>query len=176
MRPPLLPAEILRRVIKLSRLNGWSVVIIAGACALGSLAFGDFPGALVGLLVTLGGAMEVRGCRMLQGSDARGMRWLVRSQLVVLAAIWAYALWCLGSYNDQALRSGLTPKMRTTVGELGFTVDEILPLARQLDRILYGSVMAAALIYQGGMVLHYHRRARAVETALAPPPATSQNG
>ena len=168
MRPPLLPEEILHRVIKLSRLNGWSVAIFAGLCAAGSLAFGDFLGASVGLLVTLGGAMEVRGCRMLRRDDAGGMRWLVRSQLVVLAVICAYAISRLLSYDDQVVRQAMTPQMRASLRELGFTMEDILPLARQFNRILYGSVMAAALIYQGGMALHYLRRTPAVERALSP--------
>ena len=88
MQPPPRPEDVLHRVIKLSRLNGWSVAIFAGVCAVGSLAFGDLLGASVGLLVTFGGALEVRGHRMLKRNDAGGMRWLVRSQLVVLAVIW----------------------------------------------------------------------------------------
>ncbi len=174
MRPPLLPERVLRRVIRLSCLNGWSVVILAGGCALGSLGFGDFTGAAVGLLVTLGGAMEVRGCRMLKGNDARGMRWLTRSQLVVLAVIWAYAISCLLPYNDQIVREAFTPKMRTSLGEFGITLEDILPLARLFNRILYGGVMAVTLIFQGGMALYYNHRTPAVEAALAPPRSTRQ--
>jgi hypothetical protein len=168
MQPPLLPEEILHRVIKLSRLNGWSVAVFAGVCAVGSLAFGDLFGASVGLLVTFGGALEVRGYRMLKRNDAGGMRWLVRSQLVVLAVIWAYAISRLLSFNDQMVRETFSPQMRTSLDELGLTLEDILPLARHFIDVLYGSVLAAALIYQGGLALYYRRRTPAVEEALIP--------
>ena len=166
MRPPLLPAEILRRVIQRARLNGWSVVIFAGLCALGSLVFRDFLGASVGLLVTLGGTLEVRGYRMLKRHDAGGMRWLVGSQFVVLVVIWAYGISRLSGNNDQMVRTVFTLGMRRSLGELGLTLDDILPQLRLLIGVLYGSVLTTALIYQGGLALYYPRRTPAVESAL----------
>ena len=54
MKSPRSPDDILRRVKRLARLDGWSVAIFAGLCTLGSLAFLDPVGISVGLLVTLG--------------------------------------------------------------------------------------------------------------------------
>ena len=175
MPPPPPPEEILHRVIKLSRLNGWSVVLFAGLCAVGSLALGDFLGALVGALVAFGGSLEVRGCRMLQRDDAGGMRWLVRSQLAVLAVIWAYAFSRLLSFNDQMLREALSHRlvrqllhllMGPALDELGFTLEDALPLVRLFLCVLYGSVLLTTLIYQGGLALHYRHRTPAVVAAL----------
>jgi hypothetical protein len=172
--PPLL-GDALSRVIKLSRLNGWSVAIFAGLCAVGSLAYGDFLGALVGLLVTFGGALEVQGHRMLKRNDAGGMRWLVRSQLIVLAVIWAYAISRLLCLNDQVVRETLSSRagrqlfprlLGASFDELGITLEDILPLVRLFIHILYGSVLAATLIYQGGLALYYRHCAPAVEAVL----------
>jgi hypothetical protein len=176
MRPPRLPEEILRRVIRLSCLNGWSVVIFAGVCAIGSLVFRDFFGALIGLLVTLGGAMEVRGHLMLKRNNIGGMRWLVASQLAVLAVIWAYAISRLLSYDDRMVREVITPKMLMSLNELGLTLADILPLVRRIVDLLYGSVLATTLIYQGGMALFYRHCTPAVNTALNPARRAGQSG
>ena len=79
MKPFRPPEEVLRRVLKFSRLNGWSVAIFAGLCTFVSLAMGDPVGIAVSLLVTLGGAIEVRGYRMLKRRNVDGLRWLIRS-------------------------------------------------------------------------------------------------
>jgi hypothetical protein len=167
------PEETLRRVLKVSRLDGWSVAIFAGGCSLVSLAFGDPVGVSVGLLVTLGGALEIRGHRMLKHGNADGMRWLVRSQLVVLATIWAYAARQLLSFDTAIVRELATPDMRASLNELGLTMEDILPLVRRAFYLLYGGVMAVTLIYQGGLALYYRRRTAAVAQALTPPPAVT---
>jgi hypothetical protein len=171
VKPSRPPADVLRRVLKISRLDGWSVAIFAGVCTLVSLALLDPVGIAVCLLVMLGGLLEVRGQRMLSRRDADGMRWLVRSQLVVLGVIWTYAATRLVSFDEGLVREMITPDMRSSLGELGLTPEDILPLVRRFFYLLYGSVMAATLIYQGGLALYYHRRTAAVQEALrAPPP------
>jgi hypothetical protein len=164
------PEEVLRRVLKTSRLNGWSVAIFAGLCSLVSLAFGDPVGCSVGLLVALGGALEVRGHRLLKRRDADGMKWLVRSQLVVLGVIWTYAATRLVSFDQEIVRELVSADMRASLNELGLTTEDILPLVRRFFYLLYGSVMAATLIYQGGLALYYRRRTAMVATALRAPP------
>jgi len=49
--PPLLPEETLLRVLRVARLDGLSVLVIAGVFALISALAGDGVGAVVGLLV-----------------------------------------------------------------------------------------------------------------------------
>jgi hypothetical protein len=174
LKPSRPPEEVLRRVLKTSRLNGWSVAIFAGLCSLVSAAFGDPVGASIGLLVALGGLLEVRGHRLLQRRDADGLRWLVRSQLMVLGVIWTYAVTRLMSFDEGLVRELVTPDMRATLNELGVSMEDILPLVRRFFYLLYGSVMAATLIYQGGLALYYRRCTAAVELAVRAPPVTSR--
>lgn len=173
VKPIRPPEEVLRRVLKTSRLNGWSVAIFAGLCTLVSLALMDPIGIAVCLLVLVGGLLEVRGQRMLSRRDADGMRWLVRSQLVVLGVIWTYAVTRLMSFDEGLVREMVTPDMRASLNELGVTMEDILPLVRRFFYLLYGSVMAATLIYQGGLALYYRRRTAAVALALRAPPAVA---
>ena len=164
------PEEVLRRVVKFSRLNGWSVAIFAGLATLGSLAMGDPIGIAVSLLVTFGGAVEVRGYRMLQRRDTDGLRWLIRSQLVVLGVIWAYAVSRLLSFDAGTVREAFTPEMRATLSDLGLSFEDILPLVRQAFYLLYGGVLAVTPLYQGGLALYYRHCGPAIELALRLPP------
>ena len=164
------PADVLRRVLRIARLNGWSVAIFAGVCTLVSLALMDPIGITVCLLVMLGGLLEVRGQRMLSRRDADGLRWLVRSQFVVLGVIWTYAASRLVSFDEGLVRAMITLDMQSSLRELGLAPEDILPLVRRFFYLLYGSVMAAALIYQGGLALYYHRRRATVTLALQAPP------
>jgi hypothetical protein len=181
MAPPRSPDDILRRVKRLARVDGWSVAIFAGLCTVGSLAFLDPVGISVGLLVTLGGALEVHGYRMLRRNDAGGMRWLARSQLVVLGTIWAYGLERLLSFDAGYLQTEVIPDARAMLTAHGINLDDylaqvgedaadIVPLVRLFFVVLYGSVLLVTLIYQGGLYLYYRGRTAAVQEALKSPP------
>ena len=181
MARPRSPEVILRRVKRLARLNGWSVALFAGLCTLASLAFLDPVGIAVGLLVTLGGALEVHGYRMLRRNDAGGMRWVARSQLVVLGTMWAYVLPRLLSFDAVYLQTEVIPHARAMLASRGVNLDEFLaqagvdsadvvPLVRLFLVVFYGSVLLATLLYQGGLCLYYRWRTPTVEDALRSPP------
>jgi hypothetical protein len=181
MKPPRPPEEVLRRVIRFARLNGWSVVLFAGLGALVSLGLLDPLGVSVCLLIGLGGGLEVRGQRRLVRRDAGGMRGLVRGQLVVLAVVWFYAATHLISFDPVYLRDEVIPNARELLSSFGMDLNEIFDQAgldasavvayvRLMFVALYGSLMLVTLIYQGGLALHYRHRTAAVEAALQPPP------
>jgi hypothetical protein len=166
------PQAILRRVLLVSRIDGWSIVIVAGLCALVSLAFGDLTGTLVGLLVAGGGATEIGGRRRLIRHDADGgMDWLVRSQLIVLGVIWAYAGTRLGSFDAESALANLTPDMKAMLDQAGVDTKTLLHYVRLFFYAIYGTVMAVTLLYQGGLALYYRNRREAVRQALTAVPA-----
>lgn len=176
MKPPPLPEETLRRVLKVARANGWCVTIVAGLSALVSLAFGDLVGAGIGVLVSVGGVLELRGHRQLQQGDPDGMTRLVRSQLWMLGVIWAYAITRLASFDVTTVIGAVTPDMRSALDQAGVDLNAILPLVRLTFYLLYGSLIVVTLIYQGGLALYYRRRTAVVKAVLAarrhpvPPP------
>ncbi len=182
MTSPRTPQDVLRRVIRMSRINGWSVAIFAVVSTLVCLAFGDPIGASVCIFVGLGGVFEVRGQRMLTHRDADGMRWLIRGQWVVLVVICSYAVSRLMSFDAGYLQQEALPSMRQMLSTFGMNLDEVLdaagldatsvvPFVRLMVVVLYGSLILVTLIYQGGMVLYYRRRIETVEAALRAPPA-----
>jgi hypothetical protein len=168
-KPPLTPEEQLQRILRVAKTNGLSVVIIA---ALGTvISLGDWLGMAVGVGIIIGGRMELAGRKQLLGNDPTGVRMLVRSQWVVLAAIEAYCLVkiCFDSTH------GVSQELRGAMIEMGINMAELEP---SLRLAFYGTYIAVALVsvvYQGGMVRYYGKRAGVVQEAIAarlrPPPA-----
>ncbi len=161
--------KALKRVLAISRLNGWSVIVIAGLGVLIALALGDLSSVFIGLLVAAAGVMEVRGHRQLKRRDAEGMKLLVRSQLFLLAIILVYCASRLGSFDSETALSGLTPEMESLLKESGIQKSDILPMVRTAFFSLYITVAATCLIYQGGLALFYRRKIPLVTAALAAP-------
>lgn len=169
MKSPKTPEEQLQRVLRIARTNGLSVVIIA---ALGTLiSLGDWLGMAVGAAIIIGGSMELSGRKQLLRNDAAGIRQLVRSQWVVLAAIELYCLMKLGFDRDH----GVSQEMRSALIEMGIDMAQLEPSLRQAFYATYGAVALISLIYQGGMARYYGRRTDVVREAIAArsrPPAT----
>ena len=167
MKPPRVPEEQLRRVLSTAKLNGLGVAIIAGVGALGSLAFGDLMGVAVGVLVTVGGLMELSGRKQVVRGDAGGLRRLVRSQLLVLGVVVVYAVSRFASFDAESALGNLTPEMRMEMSQAGVDLAAILPMVRLMFYALYGSLAVVTLFYQGGLALYYRRHTAAVKLALA---------
>jgi hypothetical protein len=170
MQPPLLPTETLRRVLRLARVDGLGVLVIAGFFALVSAAAGDYFGAVVGLLVAGAGAVELHGAALLRVGEPRGMSWLVGSQLYLMCAVIAYCGLRLWHVDLTPLRAAVTEEMKESLDLAGYTVDQFLTMVYKLT---YTCVAVVTFFYQGGMALYYGRRraavTKALDTAVAPP-------
>jgi hypothetical protein len=153
-KPPLLPAEIFRRLLRIARVDGATMLFVAGALALISAFFHDRTGMLVGLLVTSAGAMELHGGTLLQGGRTRGLRWLVASQFYLLAVVLVYVGYQLNHIDISTVKSSLSDDQRQAISDMGLTIEQCL----QMVYLLYCSVAFSSLLYQGGMVLYYLRR------------------
>jgi len=164
------PAEILRRVRRLSAVNGWSVTVVAGfSILLSAAAFGGLLGVGVGGLVLVGGLVELRGRTLLGRRDPEGLRWLVRAQVIVLGAVLTYAVSRLASFDAELALSNETPEMRALLTEAGLEAQDLGPLIRLVFYLLYGAVAVGTLIYQGGLALYYRSCRAAVHSALTNP-------
>jgi hypothetical protein len=165
------PNETLHRVMRIARLDGWSIAIFAGLCALVSLVTGDLVGAVVGLIVAAGGVVELRGLKKLTQHDAEGgMTLLIRAQLIVLGSIWCYALGKLAGFDAETAMNGMTPDMKTMIDQVGLSTAEIVRLLRVTFYGMYATVLVVTLIYQGGLALYYRNRRETVREALTAPP------
>lgn len=158
--------------MKISRLNGWSVVIFGALSVLLTLVFGDLLGMFIGLCVVLAGGMEIRGGRQLRQRNPDGVKLLVRSQLFLLSVILCYCASRLGSFDADTVLANLTPDMEAPLVELGLTRADIVELTRATFLAVYVSVSLTALLYQGGLAFYYRRKTALLTEALREPTAT----
>ena len=165
LKAPLSPQERLRRLLRVAKADGLSVLIVAGGFGLLSAAFGDLSGAGVGFVVALAGAIELRGASLLRSGKLVGLRWLVGSQAYLLAVIFAYAAYRLANLAHDPIARAINRALLTAGAD-----PDLLPFEpREIMKATYVVLVAATLLYQGGMILYYIRRRTAVALALATP-------
>lgn len=161
--PPLLPEVVLGRVLRVARFDGGGALILGALFAVASAAVRDVPFAAVGLLAAGAGAIELHGVALLRTGDARGMNWLMASQLVLLVAILGYCGLRVGYVEVPELPEKMKTLVTTSAQQLGMSVEEYF---RFVNRLTAGVVAVVSLLYQGGMALYYARRRQAVAQAL----------
>lgn len=176
MSSSLTPDQALNKVLKTSRLNGWSVALFAGLCTGIATLLGDHIGFLVGLAVVASGIMEVRGNRLLHRRDSNGMRLLIRAQYLLIAVIHVYAITRILSFSGERLLETLTPAVRESLDAFALDPDELKQFVQTLTWVIYGAVILATWIYQGGLAFYYSRRKGLVEQALSAPPFVASGG
>ncbi|HVW21407.1 MAG TPA: hypothetical protein VHC86_09340 [Opitutaceae bacterium] len=168
MLPPFLPAEALRRVVRISRFDGLMVLTVAGAFAVASALTHDRTGTLVGLLVAGTGAVELHGAALLRHGFARGMRWLIGSQALLMAAVLGFAAWSLYHVDAETLNwmtaAAVAGPNQAKLAQMGISDADAGYL---FYKTCFVSLAVATVLYQGGMIVYYLRRGSAVRTALS---------
>lgn len=163
-QPPLLPLETLRRVIRVARVNGTSVLVIASLVALASAAGQDRFDTFVGLAIAASGAFEVHGTVLLGGGARRGLRWLILSQFLLLFIMLGY-VWYRMAHVDVSLIAQLVPdsQLRQVAVQYGLSVAN---LKLELYLGMYFMIAVGTIVYQGAMIAYYGLRTRAIQAAL----------
>jgi hypothetical protein len=167
-KPPLLPTEALRRTLRTARFDGGSVLFLSGLFALAAASGQDGPGTIIGLIAAGAGAVELHGSQLVQNGDLRGMRWLIASQLYLLAAILGYTAWKLQHVDLSLWRIvwehlGADQK-RQQLAAAGLSEEDYL---QAMYSTCYHLVALLTIPYQGGMALYYLRRRQPVTAALS---------
>ena len=176
-KPPLLPSEVLARILRIAALDGYGLVSIAGGLALISAFCTDWLGALVGGLAAGAGLIELHGRRRLKAGDLRGVCWLVRSQLVVLTIILFYVAHQLVTFDPQPQLVKLQESLASAQRSLGMEVTpladmvglnekQFLQMAKTSTQITYIAVGLISILCQGGLAYYYHRRGQTVAKTL----------
>lgn len=167
MQPPKLPSEVLRRVLRVARFDGVSVLSLAGFFALVSAASGDVSGAAFCLLIAAAGAVELHGMGLLRAADRRGMKWLVGSQLYLMSVVLGYVGYRLANPDtDPILKLVKTALAAPEVLQAGIDPKDFMAEFPGELRLLYLAVAGLTVLYQGGMALYYLGRRAAVEAAV----------
>lgn len=167
MQPPLLPATVLARLLRLAKLDGAVVLALAGAFTLVSASAGNQVEMLIGLLIAGAGAFELHGAGLLQGGEIRGLRWLVVSQLYLLVTVLLYVGLRLVSFDSALINLIMTDTLRQRYLDAGLTSEQIDQVVQWSYHLTYAIVGVLTIVYQGGMAIYYYRRRTAVAAALA---------
>jgi hypothetical protein len=156
------------RVLRVARFDGLGVLIVAGGAALISASYKDVSGAVVGLLVAAAGAIELHGVSLLRARSASGMRWLVSSQIYLVATILAYVGFRLARPDVAYILQFISASPAADVFEQAAVQQGVTLKQFILDSFqqFYICVAVLTVLYQGGMTLYYLKRRNAVEVAL----------
>jgi len=163
-QPPLLPEETLLRVLRIARFDGTGALVLGGIFALLAAAGGERGFAVVGLLASGAGAIELHGVGLLRQGEARGMNWLIASQPLLLAVILFYCALRLWVVELPPVPEDFQGIFAASAQQWGMSLPDY---QRALNRITILVLAAVSFGFQGGMVVYYLRRRAAVEQALA---------
>ncbi|MBL9214645.1 MAG: hypothetical protein JNG83_04130 [Opitutaceae bacterium] len=165
--PPLLPAadRSLQRALQVARIDGWGVAGFSALCGLAALVQAQWTA--LGWCALAGGCglLELHGRRRLRQSRPVGTVWLVNSQCLLLAVIWAY-LWSRWQHFDpdafwaqmpELARVKLNNDMRAAGLDPDYDRPALLLLMNQLVCVVAAAV---SLLYQGGLGIYYAVKAR----------------
>jgi hypothetical protein len=156
----------LGRAALLARLHGIGLLAFAIASALCALLE---PALLwIAALAACSGAAESYGARLVRALDPRGPRWLGAHQLVLLAAVAAYAAHAIfaalgeGSVSAQLVQT--SPELAAMLADLG--AEQSQPLISTIDGAYRAAVVAfylgvilVAALYQGAVAYYHFSRA-----------------
>lgn len=164
--PPPLPIDTLERVLRVARMNGLVLLAVSSAFAAMSAMGAQKIGAIAGCLAAGCAALELHGVNRLRLGDPRGMAWLVRSQLALLAVVFGYVTARILTFDPELVRAILTDEMIAKFATAGVREEEIVPMMELFSRFMYGVGAFVSVLYQGGMAFYYRRKTAAVEEAL----------
>ena len=145
----------IRRVTNISRLNGWSILAVAGLSALVSLVLGHVFGVVIGCAVAVSGYFELRGHQRLVARKGGAVAWLVISQWYLMIVLWSYCvinLYHFDSSNPWAMFSPRFKEFILAINPDAYLIESMLTVSYYAT---YISLILAVFIYQGGLSLYY---------------------
>lgn len=153
-----------RRACAVAKFDAWATAIFAGftlACAALS------PWALlVGLPMAAIAWNSFMGLKLLEAYDLRGPRRLGANQILLMALIFAYCIWQIVAIFTLGSITTLYPQLEQLGPTYGIDTSNLDTVVRVLVVVVYGAVMVASFLTQGGMALYYFTRARHVRAYL----------
>jgi hypothetical protein len=144
----------LRRAAKYARSNGLGYAVFGVLTMLLSLPL-DLPGLLLGACLLAVGVAQQRTAPRLVAGDPASPQLLARNELLLLAAITAYAV-----AQMTFLRAGMSSELETLGDSAGV---DVAGLVDTIAGAVYGGVILISVLYQGGMALYFRRRGPIVE-------------
>jgi hypothetical protein len=159
--------------MRTASIDGRLLLFVPGVFAVMSAMAGSVTGALASVLAAGLGALELHGVAMLGGGDSRGMVWLVRAQLLLMALILFYAGWQMTHFDTthyashaDAMFEQMPDWYKKMLDANGMSRADFPRLLRAGYMMIYVVAGFVTIVYQGLMARYYHRRRIPVEIAL----------
>lgn len=160
--PPPLPNEVVMRVLRVASVDAYVLLVLAGLFALAAASAREIPGAIAGCAAAGAGAIELHGVHLLRDGFSRGLRLIVRSQIVLLAAVLGYVAWRI-LHIEAVIQQVDTRELETRLIQSGVPEESLQEFIRQGFTMIYTLIGLVSILYQGGMALYFLRRREAVD-------------
>lgn len=148
----------LNRAVTVSHRHGWSIAGFAGLCTVVVLFFADWTGVLVGSLVTLCGAMEIHGSKLLKGRDPDAIAWLCLGEAFLFLVLWVYCAVQIQGFDPANPWEHFSPEVKDLLLAVNPDQSLVEQLIGMMYRVLYMVMLGVVLIYQGGFCVYYYSR------------------
>jgi hypothetical protein len=155
-----LAAKRLRRASVVALTDAWMIAIFAAGSFTCGL-FGDTSGVVIGLAMGMIAYIEFDGAGRIRRLDPVAFRRLGYNQLAFAIAIIIYSLWSLHSPS-------ILTELKNHSAELPAGSEDMVRLAMT---ILYTSLIAVAILAQGGTALYYFSRQKYLQRYVEQTPA-----
>jgi hypothetical protein len=143
----------LRRAARVARANGTAYAIFGSLNLAVAVAAGDLSGLVAGSALLGVGLFERQQATALHATAVGAPQRLAMAEISLLAMIVAY-----GSYK--VVNPGSAGEADALLGGINALDSDMASLVGAATRIVYGTLIAIALAYQGGMALYFlHQRA-----------------
>ncbi|HCW76091.1 MAG TPA: hypothetical protein DHU63_06080 [Candidatus Marinimicrobia bacterium] len=151
----------LRRVLKLSKLNGMSVMIfgiLGGVIGVFSVSL---EGILMGILIAGSGWVELEGRKKLMAGSPDASLWLMGGEALLLFVIVIYSVAHLLAVDPTNALNMLSPEMKSMISGSGGLPDQMVnELIYSAYQWLYRGLIIGTVLYQGGTIAYYYLKTR----------------
>jgi len=141
----------------MAKFDGYGLLVMGVPSILLSCFSFSAVGILIGVVVTACGCLELDGLRRFTGRLPGSRQRLMGSQILLIAAAWAYAAYSLLHPEP------LSPEITELITESGEQNSEMIALAARIRLIVAAAICGITLLYQGGLSAYYWVRTRDLE-------------
>lgn len=151
----------LRGVLKLSKLNGKSVMIFGILGGVIGLFSASLEGILMGVLIAGAGWVELEGRKKLIDGVADAKLWLMGGEALLAFVIIVYSAAHLIGVDPAHAIDLMSPEVKSLVAGSGALPETMLnDLIYSAYTWLYWGLITGTVLYQGGMILYFYLKTR----------------
>ncbi len=160
----------LKRVVRLSKLNAYSIAIIAGSFGLLCVVLLELSGIIVGAAVAATAIFEIRGHRMLQRGEPGARQWMAGSQVWLIVCVLIYCAWRLLAFDpeDPLAVLGDAEMLRTAASLAMMPPGMLEDLVTTVYTLTYRLVALLVFLFQGALGLYYWVRVGKLQSTQVP--------